>query len=176
MQFSCTFLHASPQGEACCQATAQSVWLKLWFPIYHLRDWCGSFPLMLCRAAGMDSCTAAPHKPNESLLWNETFGSHGVRPLHPKPTWHRAAPSECHPGLRGQTCGQLTAFNFTFIYFLREFVSCCRTRPSKNLQETEFRQCGLLSISPRPQIKVRLLVCETDKRMYKNLIHVCFVE
>ena len=25
------------QGEACCQATAQNVWLKLWFPIYHLR-------------------------------------------------------------------------------------------------------------------------------------------
>lgn len=85
-------------GEACCQATAQSVWLKLWFPIYHLRDWCGSFPLMLCRAAGTDSCTAAPHMPNESLLWNETFGSHGVGLLHLRPTRHWATPSECHFG------------------------------------------------------------------------------
>lgn len=37
------------------------------FPIYHLRYWCGSFPLMLCRAAGM--YTAALHVPDESLLW-----------------------------------------------------------------------------------------------------------
>lgn len=44
-------------GEACCQATAQSVWLKLWFPIYHLRDWCGSSPSDALRS----SCGGPEH-------------------------------------------------------------------------------------------------------------------
>lgn len=139
------------RGEACCQATAQSVWLKLWFPIYHLRDWCGSFPLMLCRAAGMDSCTAAPHLPNESLLWNETFGSHGVGLAHLQPTWHLhlhlqnvilylrpnlCPPNWVHFGTSGGICFFLLhIWLFKIILTLRSFVHCAMTPDKSNCGE-----------------------------------------
>lgn len=64
-------------GGACCQATGQSVWLKLWFPIYHLRDWCVFFFSTDALQSSRDEHSSSIHakwiftvKWNIWLLWS----------------------------------------------------------------------------------------------------------
>lgn len=108
------------QRKACCQATTQSVWLKLWFPIYHLRDWCGFFSSDALQSSwdGLMHSSSTLVKWIFAAKWNIWF------------TWSRATSSSTNLtlgytcrmsfGTLVQTCAHLTRLIWRY---LEEFVS-----------------------------------------------------